>query len=221
MLQAYPTKGGTGVSIFGDYGDLHALYWTTHTITESLDENAITHKGQFKLLMNFAYQIRKAYSGQRLKKELQFGDEEPVMYYGFELVWTDVLIFISALRCNAGYVQTNRLDQGVLYLLEYVVEKALTDYDPVGAHHIKEFIGHRINIADRYAFHIYQALHLEMVNGKLGKARFRKIPHLLVRFFSNSSLDYKALVASFEKSAIEQSCEPTDLEFDNFPKIKW
>lgn len=68
MLQAYPTHNGTGVSIYGDYGDLKNLYDTVHEIAGSLDEYNTYQKGQHKLLMNFAYGIRKSMSGSRLNK---------------------------------------------------------------------------------------------------------------------------------------------------------
>ncbi|WP_432327994.1 DUF6904 family protein [Mucilaginibacter sp. P25] len=72
MLQAYPTKNGTGVSIFGDYGDLKSLYEVVHGIAVSINADIPTQKGQNQLLMNFAYEIRKAYQGQQLTEEMRF-----------------------------------------------------------------------------------------------------------------------------------------------------
>lgn len=221
-MQGYPTKNGTGISIFGDYGDLNSLYSTVHEIANSLDENNDRLKAQSQLLMNFAYEIRKAYSGQRLTDKLTFsGDDKEMFYYGFQCVWTDILIFIFTLRHNAGYVQTDKLQQANLYMLEYVVEKALFQYDPEGANTIQHFIGQRISITNKYAFIIYQALHNKYVTDRPGKKRFRNIPQLLGDHFSEWRQDYKDLVASFSASAKQQNCEITDLEFDNFPEIKW
>jgi len=218
MLQGYPTKNGTGISIFGDYGDLNSLYSTIHEIADSLGES----NAQSLLLMNFAYEIRKAFSGQRLTDKLMFsGDNKEMHYYGFQCVWTDILIFISVLRHNAGYVQTGKLQQANLYMLEYVVEKALFDYDPEGANNIQNLIGQRINITNKYAFIIYQALHIKFVTNRQGKKRFRSIPQLINEYFSEWGQEYKKLIASFEISAREQNCEITDLEFNDFPEIKW
>ena len=222
MLQAYPTKNGTGVSIFGDYGDLKSLYETVHDIASALDENNKSQKGQHLLLMNFAYEIRKGYSGQRLTDEVSFpGENYTLHYYGFQLVWTDILIFISALRHNAGYIQTERLHQAGMYLLEYVVERALHEYDQTGAAEIKNFIARGIAVSTEYAFIIYQAIHLEYVADRAGKTRFRKIPKLLTNYFNTWAPEFKGLIASFEQSAREQKCEVTDLEFQDFPEIKW
>jgi hypothetical protein len=222
MLLAYPTKRGTGLSIFGDYGDLTNLYRTVHEVASSLDENNIRCKGQNQLLMNFAYEIRKAYSGERLMDEVKFvGDNHELHYYGFQLIWTDVLIFISVLRHNAGFIQTNKLDQANMYQLEHAIEKALFDYDPEGANEIQHFIGQRINITNKFAFIIYQALHIKFATSTSGKKRFRNIPKLIGDHFSEWKQEYKDLIYSFEKSAIEQKCEVIDLEFADFPEIVW
>lgn len=222
MLQAYPTKNGTGVSIFGDYGDLNSLYTTVHQIANSLSEEHKYQKGQHQLLMNFAYEIRKAFSDQRLKDKIQFlGDDEELTHYGFQVVWTDILICISALRHNAGFSRSNKRDQANLYLLEHIIEAALLSFDVKGANEIKEFIAQRINILNEYIFIIYQAIHIEFVTDKPGKVRFRKIPHLLTNYFSEWLPDYKKLIASFQQSAKEQNCEIIDLEFSEFPDIKW
>ena len=53
MLQAYPTKSGTGLSIFGDYGDLKCLYGTINEMANTLDENNVRLKSQHQLLMKF------------------------------------------------------------------------------------------------------------------------------------------------------------------------
>ena len=222
MLQGQPTKNGTGISIFGDYGDLANLYEIVHEIAQSLDEYNERLKAQSQLLMNFAYEIRKAYSGQRLKNKFTYeGDEIEYQYYGFQVVWTDILIFISALRHNAGYIQTNKFQQANLYMLEYIIEKALFDYDPEGANQIKDFIGQRINITNKHAFIIYQALHIKFVTEKSGKKRFRKIPTLIDNHFSEWKDEYKHLINTFQISAKEQNCDILELGFDKFPDIKW
>jgi hypothetical protein len=223
MLQSYPTKNGTGISIFGDYAELNILYDTIHHFANTLDEHKNKRqKAQVQLLMNFAYEVRKASYGQRLTEKFTYsGDNIEHTLYGFQLVWTDILIFINVLRHNAGYNQSDKLQQAILYNLEYTVETSLFDYDPEGANQIKNFIGQQINITDEHAFIIYQALHIKYVSDKLGKTRFRKIPKMLAGHFSNWHNDYKELIASFQQSAKEQNCEVTDLEFSDFPEIVW
>lgn len=222
MLQGYPTKNGTGISIFGDYGDLFSLYKTVHKIASTLGENHEKLPAQSQLLMNLAYDIRMAYTGQSLLDNLKLeGSDKAITYYGFSCVWTDLLIIISVLRHNAGYMRTDRLMQSNLYLLEYVTEKALLAYDAEGANLIQPFIGQRIDITDKYAFQIFQALHIKFVTERTGKKRFRDIPQLLTGYFSEGHQEYKKLIRTFELSAKEQNCEITDLDFDEFPEIKW
>ncbi len=222
MLQVYPTKNGTGISIYGNYGELSLLYETIHHFASTLDENKNPQKAQHQLLMNFAYEVRKASSGQRLTDRFTFGgDSIEHTLYGFQLVWTDILIFISVLRFNAGYFQCDKLHQAVMYSLEYAVEKSMFDYDPEGANQLKEFIGQRINVCSDYAFIIYQSLHIKFVTDRRGKKRFRNIPNLIAGHFSEWRQEYKELIKSFQKSANEQKCEITDLEFSDFPEIVW
>lgn len=222
MLQAYPTKHGTGVAIYGDYGDLNALYETVHHIADSLDENDKFQKGQHLLLMNLAYEIRKAFSGYRLKEKFKYSrDDKAIEFYGFQLVWTDILIFIAVLRHNAGYITIDKLHQGTLYYLEYVVEKSLFEYDVTGAHEIKDFIAQRINVLDLHVFQIYQALHVKFVSEKPGKARFRKIPNFITSYFSPRSIEYIELVGALKDLEKEHKCDSTDLEYNDFPEIKW
>jgi hypothetical protein len=222
MLQGKPTKNGTGISILGDYGDLTSLYETVHEIANSLDENNNNTKGQYQLLMNLAYEIRKGYAGERLTEKMTFdGEFKEVPYLGFQCVWTDILIFISVLRHNAAYIPTSKLNQANLYMLEYVVEKALFNYDPEGANVIQDIIRHGIDITYQYSFLQYQALHIKFVSGKSGKKRFRNIPQLIDNHFSDWRQEYKDLVKSFEMSAKNLNCEILDLAFDDFPEIKW
>lgn len=221
MLQAYPTKSGTGISIFGDYGDLTSLYDTVHHIADALDEDNDYQKGPQMLMMNFAYEIRHAYQGTRLTEQMSFGDDQPHHYYGFQLVWTDLLIFINALRENAGFVMTDRRNQAHLYLLEYVVEQALMQYDGDGAKEIISLIGRGLCVSGELAFIIYQTVHVEFVSQRGGKARFRKIPYLLRSYFSSWSPEHKQMLANLQRSAEAHSCEIHELQFSDFPDIKW
>jgi len=220
MLKAQPTPKGTGVSIFGSYDDLICLYDTVHHLAGTLNPENKCQKGQHQLLMNLAYEIRKGYSGSRLKETVTTVDET-YFVYGFQLVWTDVIIFIGALRDAAGYIQTDKLHQANLYMFEYIVERALFVYDPTGAEAIRRYIAQRVNVSSEYVFIIYQAIHIEYNSDRTGKTRFRKIPDLINKYLSTWSPDHKGLIASFQHSAKEQNCEVVDLEFSDFPEIKW
>ena len=60
MIRAFPTKNGTGITIYGDYYDLTVLHDVIHEIAMTLDAYNESQCGKHQLLMNFAYEIRKA-----------------------------------------------------------------------------------------------------------------------------------------------------------------
>ncbi len=219
MLQASPTKGGTGIAIMGDYADLVVRNKVVHSMATGLQKENENQNSRFQLLMNFAHEIRKAYQEQRLKEKVEYLDGKSYDYYRFQLVWTDVLIFSNVLRERAGYVPSDKLEQSMLFMLEHVIEAAAMEYDATGGQRIKEFIG-RGMLLDKYAFLLYQALHIHFVTQKRGITRFRNIPAYIRSYFNYGSARNE-VVASFELSAAGQNCKAVDLEHTHFPDIKW
>jgi hypothetical protein len=76
ILQAYSSKNGTGITIPGDYGDLMSLYDTVHHFANALDEKNKLQKPHHQLLMNFAYEIRKGYSGEMQTEKIKFDNDQ-------------------------------------------------------------------------------------------------------------------------------------------------
>lgn len=221
MLKTFPTKRGTGISIFGLADDLQYMYNVIHLLANSLDEGDLQLKGRHQLLMNFAYEVRKAYQGQRLKKPFIQASGEEIIYYGFNIVWTDILIFQNVLRGQAGYMETTKRLQSVLYALEAGITDALNSYDPESAEEIIAFTENRFLVRGLYCFIIYQAVHIEFVLQPSGKRRFKKLPELLGSYFSEYHDNHTQLIESLKTSAKQQNCEITDLGYAEFPEIKW
>jgi hypothetical protein len=222
MLQASPSKNSEGITIYGDYSDLNTLYNVIHEIAETLNETDINQKGQHLLLLNFAYEIRKAFSGNRLTKRVKIdGNGNQINYYGSQFAWTDILIFIATLRINSQISKINKLQQANLYMLEYVVERALDEYNLEGATKIKDYIGKGINVTNQYVFIIYQALNRLYLNDTQGLKRFRNIPKLLENYFNESSKEYKTMIGSLQLSAKKENCDINDLEFEDLPELNW
>lgn len=221
MIKTFPTKSGTGISIYGLADDLKYAYDVVHYLATTLDEGNIELKGRHQLLMNFAYEIRKAYQGSRSLKTFiqQYGEE--IEYVGIDVVWTDILIFLNVLRDQAGYIPTNRRMQSALYSLEAGIDDAIRAYDPEGADEILSFIKNRFAVRGPYCFILYQAVHIEFVGQSSGKRRFRKIPFLLSSYFSEFHEIHIDFVKSLEASAKQQNCDPTELGYSEFPEIKW
>jgi hypothetical protein len=221
MLQIYPTKKGSGVQILGDYADLRTLYTTIHKLAERLDPDGEHTKGKSQLLMAFAYEVKKAYSGLRYEEELTLDGRHKVMYQGVNYLWSDLIITFNVLRNEAGYLVTEALDQACLYLLEAQLRSALISYDVKEGLHLQEFIGKWINISHPYVYLISQAIALDFLHHKTGKARFGQIAPLLYNYFNEQSKEYKELLQGLEKSAAQQECKILSLDFDDFPDIKW
>jgi hypothetical protein len=221
MLQIYPTKNGTGVQVLGDYADLHNLYSTIHKLADRLDPDAEQSKGRADLLMSLAYDVRKAFSEQREKETITYDGRHKVEYLGFNYLWSDLIITYNVMRSEAGYLVTDALDQSCLYLLEGQLKNALLAYDAKGGALLQEFIGKWININHPHVYLISQAIALDYLQMKVGKARFGKIADLISKYFNDNSQQYREMLRSLQTSAAEQQCSILSLEFDNFQEIKW
>jgi len=221
MLQIYPTKNGTGAQIMGDYADLRTLYGTIHKVAERLDPEAELTKGKSELLMAFAFDIRKAYSGQRDQEKLMLDGKHEINYFGFNFLWSDLIITYNVLRAEAGYLVTAPLDQACLYLLEGQLRPALINYSPKDGQYLQEFMGKWINISHPYVYLISQAIALDYLKMKPGKTRFGKIAGLISSYFNEGSVQYKEMMRGLESSGAEKQCKILDLEFGGFPEIKW
>lgn len=221
MLQGNPSRKGTGIEIWGDYGDLASLHKTIHKIGNRLNEYEDEFKGQSDIVMSFAYQVRKSFEGSRMKEEFSYDSENKATYYGFQYLWTDVLFAIAVLRANAGYVTTDELDQANLYLLEYNLKKSLFEYDPKGADLIQNFIGQRINVHDKLIFHMLQAINFEYLSQNPTKTRFRNIPNLIIGYTSPFSETYALWKADLEKSAKRLKCEVLEIGYSDYPEFEF
>lgn len=200
MLQGFPTKHGTGISIYGDNADLRSLYQTIHKIAERTEKN---HDDPlYVTLMAFAYEIRKAFSESRLKEKLIIDDHENECL-GFHYLWTDLLITLSVLRHEAGYVATSKIDQANLYLLESVTKHALETYDLQGARTLKEFIGQRIPINNPLLMQINQFINMEYLKTSATKTRFRTLHRYFNLYFSPCTPEYQRFKQRLDSKAAQ------------------
>lgn len=221
MLQSNPTKKGTGIEIWGDFGDLSNLHSTIHKIGTRLNEHDEKFKGQSDIAMCFAYEVRKAYEGLRLNEDFNFDFENKVNYYGFQYLWTDLLFAISVLRLNAGYVVLDELDQANLYILEHNLKMSLFAYDPKGAQQIQHFIGQKINIHDKLIFLMLQGINFEYLSDKPTKTRFRNIPNLIIGYTSPFSETYKLWKNDLERNAKRLKCDLLEIEYGEYPEFEY
>ncbi|MEQ6166932.1 hypothetical protein AAOE16_07050 [Ekhidna sp. MALMAid0563] len=221
MIRGDSTKKGTGIQIFGDYSDLKQLHQTLYRLCEApndSDKNPITN-----IILNFAYEVRKAYSGQRLKDNLEFHGGHKNDYLGFQYLWTDMVVTLNALRFQAGLVTTTEMDQANIYLLEYITKGSLDQYDVQGAQLIKRYIVGGIDVTNRLLEQITQYINILYLGQKPSKSRFRNIPKLF-NYYSPLSTEYKSFDSEIRKQANQFGIPLEEVSYDesNYPEeIIW
>jgi len=83
-------------------------------------------------LLGLAYDVRKAYEGQREKTVREhFEDRCPI--YGVQILWPAIISQVALLRGAMAFIPTDRMDQSVMYELEHLVQRAVREASPAGA----------------------------------------------------------------------------------------
>ncbi len=206
MLTAYPTKYGTGIEIYGDYYDFRSLHQVLHNIDQHIAD--VAFDGDF--YMGLAYEVRKAYSGNRLKKKMQAEDE--AFYYGFQFSWPDILFTLNILRQRVGYMGSFHEVNAHLFALEHITMEALRQYDASAAIELVKWITeHKI------AFYVYSDKALDEARmrhyrEKNGKTRFRKL-HQHMKLLLPYSREHHALTEKYDQRAKKLKCKVEDLKF--------
>jgi len=119
MLEFELTPKHAGIRLWGDTWTLQRI----HTVLHKINEHSIVIEDKEGFFLGLAYDIRKAYEGQREKKTRTFF-EDRYKIYGVEILWPVLIAQVGLLREAMAFVPTNRNDQIVAYELEYIVECA-------------------------------------------------------------------------------------------------
>ena len=208
MLIGRPTKNGTGIEIFGDYWDLKSLYNTVHSLSGAEDTPG---NG---LLMNFAYEIRKANDNHRETDTFDFADEL-IIYRGFKIFWIHLFATVQFMRESAGLLITSSDIQADIYRLESIVENCVKEYDQkVGAEIHNWLTLHKILRTD-YIELLIMHLTYKNLQMKDGKPRFKNLKVQLETLFYNhpDHLDFKKFLDA-EAKRLNCSIKDLDLEID-------
>lgn len=203
MLEAYPTKHGTGVEFIGTYNDLASLYDTMNKLSYTEIDKFSEDE---RLLTIMAYEVRHAFQGDRevYKKDYTFG---------FKINWVTLLYTISCLRHHQGCAVLNRIDLANLFILEELTEQAMLAFDAKGYAQLRFFIGERISIGDEMTYLIHREVFSDFIQMKTGVTRFRAIPGILIKW-SWGSPTYKAFKNSMEKYVKENNCNISGVNRD-------
>lgn len=213
------TKKATGVALYGKIDDLLHLHEVVHHLSDAADPEDNNTKGMNLLMMNFAYEIRKACGGSRLTGAAD--DKTLNGKVGFQLVWPDIFLYTNALRQAAGKSINDEALLLQLDELENVLKIAIEKFDKKAAEGLTPYIGKRICTDDPYIFQLYQSIHVEFIIMGAGKTRLRELPKLIDDYFQLNSVHRRLLIRKWEAEARESNCHPSDLEFVEFPTIIW
>jgi len=142
MLEFKLTRHHAGLVLWGDYAALERAHEFVHrVVNESL---VIEEKDGF--VLGLAYDLRKAFEGQRSKAFRSDPDGARCRIYGFEILWPVILVQVGLLRQAMGFMPTNRLDQSIMFELEHVVESAIRSAAPDRAVELLEWM-RRVGLA--------------------------------------------------------------------------
>jgi len=115
-------KSNAGLVLWGDMYELKALWTFIHRV---IDESALI-KIEDPLLSWLANEVRHAFDRMRHKDTRKWFGDDPTPIYGFDCIWSNVLIQVALLRAGLAFMSTvTRNDQAVMYQLESTVLDAL------------------------------------------------------------------------------------------------
>ncbi|GAB0481673.1 hypothetical protein KML24007_04190 [Alistipes indistinctus] len=203
MIEAYPTKHGTGVEFIGTYNDFASLY---DTMTKLAMTNIEMLSEDERLLTVIPYDLRHAFQGDR---EVY----EKTQMFGFKTNWVTLLYTIACLRHHQNYVPLDKVDLANLLIFESLTENAMLQYDPQGYAELRWFVGMRINIGDKYAYLAYREAANDFFSMPNGKKRFRSIPRILIKWGIGSP-EYNNFCKEIDKYIEDNNCHISHIDRD-------
>jgi hypothetical protein len=221
MLSATCTKHGTGISIWGDEDDFRELYQLLHKLSGESHWTDDAKGGRIRILDSFAYEVRHTSQERRLSRPVEVTPGVHFTDQGFNYSWIDMMFTLACLRFNAAYTPTDQSDQDQLNHLELLVKQALYQFDSKGALEIEKLIGpHVLNVNHEWVWQFNQQIEIDYMEMTVNKTRFRKIPYLLkqTEYWSPT---HSWLISKIERTATALGCDVFEIEYLEYPKIKW
>ncbi len=216
MIYMIPTERGIGVELWGTYGDLYRLHEVIGKFWGKEEETGPQPKASVnrdKAISAFSYEIRKAFQGHRLEQaehgHFHYSDGK---HLGVQISWVHFLFSLTAIKFNMRYSPTDKEDIAQILLLEYQLEKAMFDYDNVGARQLRGFIEDGLYGANPHIYQYMRSITCEFFMLGGGKTAFRKLPQLLRKGIFMSE-PYKTYEQSLKNDAKRLNCDSTDLEW--------
>ena len=114
-------KNAAGVALFSDYLSLRRV----HDIVHDVNERSTLIHAKEGFFLGLAFDIRKAYEGQRLREKEDPMYPEVGPRLGFQILWPTLLVQCRQLRDSFAFIDHGKEHQSVAYELEFIVEQAL------------------------------------------------------------------------------------------------
>lgn len=210
MITAESTKKGTGIQIWGDYGDLKFLYETVSKLmlTEEDTQNKYAI-ARGRLISFFCYELRHAYQGDRDLKSISYTEKESP-YFGFKIDWITYIVTLSCLRDNMCMTTINEPDIAHIRLLEFWGKQALRGFDEKGAAMLEKYIEVGV-LTNEYVYLIHQQLVRQYYKEKPTLSRFRNIAKSLYDLYVYGN-KRQSLEAQIKADASRLKCDLNELE---------
>lgn len=210
MLKYELLKNHAGVAIVGDYETLRDL----HRIIHDVNEGSPIIKDKEGIFIGLAYDLRKAYEGQRRKLNPPEHYPEIGPRFGVEILWPVLLVQSRILRVSMSFMETNKGTQANAYALEHLIEEAL--HNDFGADHGGELVERWKRIDPAHPFPEKNLLSRGAIFCSWTKAKRKKYMSSLV-----ASLDpmypiiHRGLLIRGEKDLIAPE------EFEKWNNVEW
>ncbi|MBA4878200.1 DUF6904 family protein [Pseudomonas aeruginosa] len=105
MLEYKLTPHHAGVALWGDFAALDKLHEFIHHVVE--ESVYIEDKEGF--VLGLAYDVRKAFQGQRTQGYRSYSEDDKCRIYGVEVLWPVLLVQVGVLRQAMAFIPTSKL----------------------------------------------------------------------------------------------------------------
>ena len=107
-----------------------------HTLLHDVNERSVLIRHKEGFFLALAYDVRKAYEGQRTKRKPNPDVLHAGRLLGVEILWPTLLVQARMLRASLGFMDSTKRHQAYTYALEAIIEDGLkrdfgSDYDAI------------------------------------------------------------------------------------------
>jgi hypothetical protein len=137
MLNAEKLPRYAGLRLMGSAEGLREF----HTLLHDVNERSVLIRDKEGFFLALAYDVRKAYEGQRTKRKPNLDVLHAGPMLGVEILWPTLLVQARMLRASLGFVDSTKRHQAYTYALEAIIEEGLkrdfgSDYEFIHAQYL-------------------------------------------------------------------------------------